>query len=421
MIPERFDRQIRSTGWNQEALARARVGVVGDDDQLASLFLLSASALGIQQFLCIAPRLDEKLVQAARRLNPELHLVLLEGLYTHGILEDLLDGCRVVVDLSRFGLAQKLLLDKSHRDGVPLVRGLAFRERSREGFKVFTYYRGREWEELGQMVSSPDLPASHGDDFVLDMIVAGLVLQEVKNLLMGRPVSEEMVAYCRKPLPLRGRRLPLCIVGAGALGTFVAMGLAHMGFQPISVMDPDMVEVTNLNRQVLFYDAVGLSKAHILASRLTALYGTETHALQETCGEKTELTAYHTVFDCVDNFETRLLLSERCRVERKVLISGGTGMDSGQVVSYVPARDTRTPAEALGLHAIVNSRRSGSPREPATSCNAQPEPSVIITNQIIAGFMLEAFRRILEGRKTKSIFYSERFPWRLGGSTPDDA
>jgi hypothetical protein len=46
-LEERFDRQLRIRGWDQRALDEAKIGVVGDDDLLASLYILSAAALGI--------------------------------------------------------------------------------------------------------------------------------------------------------------------------------------------------------------------------------------------------------------------------------------------------------------------------------------------------------------------------------------
>jgi len=48
MRSSRLDRQLRIEGWNQQALDNAKIGVVGDDDLLASLYVMSASALGIR-------------------------------------------------------------------------------------------------------------------------------------------------------------------------------------------------------------------------------------------------------------------------------------------------------------------------------------------------------------------------------------
>ena len=94
------------------------------------------------------------------------------------------------------------------------------------------------------------------------------------------------------------------MVGSGALGAFVGLGLAYSGFHHCTFMDPDVVEVTNLNRQVLFYDAFGRSKAETLAGRLKDFFGMDTLGQVAYFRRNTDLSPYDVVFDCVDNFET---------------------------------------------------------------------------------------------------------------------
>jgi len=407
MVPgrERLDRQLRIKGWDQKALDEGKVGVVGDDDLLASLFVLSAAALGLNDVVVIAPWLDERLLEIAHRVNPAFDITFVEGFYTHPVLDDLFSGCRGIVDLSRYGLANKLLLEKGFREGMPVIRGFCYRQDGQEGFRVFTYMRGREWRELEQLLSSSNLPNSHPDDKVLDIVVAGIVLEETKNLLMGRRVSEEVIAYRREPLAPTSREPNICVVGAGALGNFVGLGLAYSGFQKITFVDPDVVEVTNLNRQVFFWDAEGLNKAEVLAERLNHLFGTHARPCVAYLTEDTDLSAYDVVFDCVDNHETRIVLSEMCKAQNKVLISGGTSVEAGQVVVYDPARHRETPAELLGLYELVAQREIERHPSATTSCVDRPEPSVIMTNQIVAGFMVDAYRMLLNGREPRNIFY----------------
>jgi molybdopterin/thiamine biosynthesis adenylyltransferase len=195
------------------------------------------------------------------------------------------------------------------------------------------------------------------------------------------------------------------VVGAGALGTFVGLGLVYAGFRAMTFMDPDVVETTNLNRQVFFHDAVGLKKAEALATRFETLFGIQARARVDYLRGDTDLAPYDAVFDCVDNFETRLVLSEICREEGKLLVSGGTGVDSGQVVPYRPGKDERTPAELLGLYKIVGRRRPGSYERIRASCAYQPDPSVIMTNQIVAGLMVDTYRIMLAGEEPASLFY----------------
>ncbi len=52
---ERYDRQVRIPGWNQEVLSGARVGVAGDDPWLTGLVAASAAALGINRLTVVAP------------------------------------------------------------------------------------------------------------------------------------------------------------------------------------------------------------------------------------------------------------------------------------------------------------------------------------------------------------------------------
>lgn len=401
----RLDRQLRIDGWDQEALERAKIGLVGDADLLASLFLLSAAALGINRVKVIAPELDQRLLAIAQRVNPRFRPIHVEGYYTHSILGGLFSDCRLLVDLSRYGLATKLLLEQAFGSGLPLIRGCALRDRGDSGFKVFSYVRGREWEDLNQLVARNNFPAAHPDDGVLDLIAAGLVLEEVQRVLMGRPASDALMSYQSQAASgLRAARS--LVVGAGALGTFVGLGLALSGCTQGTLMDPQRIEITNLNRQVLFYDACGESKAETLAARLNQWFGTQFQAEAAAFQTDTDLTGYDLVFDCVDNFAARIQLSAACRRQQRRLISGGTGPDAGQMIVYQPAPDRPTPAELLGLDEILSRRP---PAAAATggraSCSYRPEPSVVMSNQIIAGFMVDAARKLLNGQAAGNIFY----------------
>ncbi len=410
---DRLDRQLRIKGWNQSALSKAKIAVVGDDDLLASLFMLSASALGINDLVVIAPVLHSQLLRVAQNVNRDLSLAHLEGFYTHPILDELLRECSLVVDVSHYGLANKLLLEKGFRESIPVVRGFCYEREGMQGFHVFTYLRGREWQELDQVVSPDNLPGGHFDDGVLDTIVAGIVLEEVKSLLMQQKISGALMGYERGALRGGDRGSRILVVGAGALGNFVGLGLALSGYRHCTFMDPDVVEATNLNRQVFFYDALGRSKAETLSERMNGLFGMESGALVGYFQDDTELSPYDAVFDCVDNFETRIVLSELCRDRDKVLISGGTSADAGQVVVFTPGKPGPTPADLLGLAETVRERGAQPVLRDRAACTYRPDPSVIMTNQITAGFMVDSFRMLLDAQETRNIFYDsssdERF------------
>jgi hypothetical protein len=107
----------------------------------------------------------------------------------------------------------------------------------------------------------------------------------------------------------------------------------------------------------------------------------------------------------VDNFETRVVLSEKCKKEHKVLISGGTSVEAGQMVFFDPDDDMATPAELLGLYEIIDVRDTEGYERERASCVYKPDPSVIMTNQVIAGLMVDAFRMFMAGHKVRNVFY----------------
>ena len=413
MRQNRLDRQLRIEGWNQQALDDAKIGVVGDDDLLASLYIMSASALGINNMVVLAPVLNPMLVGTAKKLNPRFIMTHVEGFYTHPVMDEIFKECSLIVDLSHYGLANKLLLEKGYRENIPVIRGLCYENNGEQGFKVFTYMRGREWQELEQIISPYHFPNGHFDDGVLDTIITGIVLEETKNLLMGQEVSDDLIVYNRRKLEQPKSRPHILVIGSGALGNFVGLALAYSGFRRITFMDPDVVEVTNLNRQVLFYDAVGKSKAETLSMRLNNLFDMENSAMVEYFNSDTDMESYDVVFDCVDNHETRIALSEECKDQDKVLISGGTSADAGQVVIYNPADDGFTPAELLGLYDIVGKRDPEVYQRERAACAYQPDPSVIMTNQVAAGFMVDSFRMLLDGQEPRNIFYNSNRSKRI--------
>jgi hypothetical protein len=57
------------------------------------------------------------------------------------------------------------------------------------------------------------------------------------------------------------------------------------------------------------------------------------------------------------------------------------------------------------LYEIVGKRAVATPLRERASCTYQPDPSVIMTNQITAGFMVDSYRMLLDDRAVRNIFY----------------
>lgn len=107
------------------------------------------------------------------------------------------------------------------------------------------------------------------------------------------------------------------IIGAGGLGSPVALYLAAAGVGCIGIVDEDEVDLTNLQRQILFAEnQIGVHKAVASASRIKSLNSDITCVphLARLSVENAEalIGRYEVVIDCSDNFETRYLVNDTC-------------------------------------------------------------------------------------------------------------
>lgn len=183
----------------------------------------------------------------------------------------------------------------------------------------------------------------------------------------------------------------VAIIGAGALGNFVALELALLGVGNIKIYDNDIIEETNLNRQFLYIDSVGKQKATTLAEKISEA---NPDIKAEGYNMKiNELTANmigeaDVVIDCLDNLVTRAILNKYC-VDKKIpFVSGATSPMEGQVMVYIPGETPCLDCQ-IGLYELAEQEKA------ADSCNRQPNPSVVMTNGLIGSIIAEEVRQIL--------------------------
>ncbi|MDY6944615.1 MAG: molybdopterin-synthase adenylyltransferase MoeB [Pseudomonadota bacterium] len=133
------------------------------------------------------------------------------------------------------------------------------------------------------------------------------------------------------------------LVGAGGLGSPAALYLAASGVGTIGVLDNDRVDISNLQRQVL-YDtrSVGRPKADAAKERLLALnpqIELVSHPVELRAANVREIfSSYDVVLDGTDRFTTRYLSNDACVVLRKPLVSAAIHRFEGQAMTYVPGR-----------------------------------------------------------------------------------
>jgi molybdopterin/thiamine biosynthesis adenylyltransferase/rhodanese-related sulfurtransferase len=131
------------------------------------------------------------------------------------------------------------------------------------------------------------------------------------------------------------------LLGAGGLGSPAALYLAAAGVGRLGIVDSDVVELSNLQRQVLHTEArTGMPKAESARAALSALNPhvvVEPHVLRLDASNVDALVArYDVVLDGGDNFATRYLLSDACVRARKPLVHGSVYRFEGQVTTFLP-------------------------------------------------------------------------------------
>ena len=134
------------------------------------------------------------------------------------------------------------------------------------------------------------------------------------------------------------------IVGAGGLGSPAALYLAAAGIGRISIADDDVVESSNLQRQILHREAdIGRPKAESAHAHLRALNPRlRVEAITERLqGEALEarVRAADIVLDCCDNFATRFAINAACTRQGRPLVSGAAIRLEGQVTVFDLRKD----------------------------------------------------------------------------------
>jgi sulfur-carrier protein adenylyltransferase/sulfurtransferase len=139
----------------------------------------------------------------------------------------------------------------------------------------------------------------------------------------------------------RLRSARVLVVGAGGLGSPAALYLAASGVGTLGIVDCDHVELSNLQRQILYGTGdVGQPKAPAAARRLAALNPeicVVTHALELRASNVVDLVGrYDVVVDGTDRAGTRYLVNDACVIVGKPLVSAAIHRFEGQAMTYVP-------------------------------------------------------------------------------------
>ena len=163
--------------------------------------------------------------------------------------------------------------------------------------------------------------------------------------------NEQLTRYSRhillKEIGPRGQKKLLearvLIIGAGGLGSPVALYLAAAGVGTLGIADGDEVDLSNLQRQIAHSMAdLGRPKAVSAAESALAInpdIKVEPHRVFVTAANVMELIEpYDLVIDGCDNFPAKFLINDACVLAHKPFIHAGIIRFTGQMMTYVPGQ-----------------------------------------------------------------------------------
>ena len=161
--------------------------------------------------------------------------------------------------------------------------------------------------------------------------------------------AEEKARYSRHLLipeigeagQLRLKNASVLLIGAGGLGSPAALYLAAAGVGRLGLLDPDTVDSSNLQRQLLHSDAtVGMAKTESAAARLRETnphIALDLHPIRFTPENALSIAEnYDIILDGSDNFPTRFLANDTAFFLKKPLVYGAIHRFDGQMTVFAP-------------------------------------------------------------------------------------
>jgi adenylyltransferase/sulfurtransferase len=148
------------------------------------------------------------------------------------------------------------------------------------------------------------------------------------------------------------RRAHVLVAGVGGLGGLSSTYLCRAGIGTLTVVDGDCVEISDLNRQILYREQdIGEKKALLAKTRLSEMNGEVTlnafDAQIEEVNVSQLLEGVQVVVDGTDNFRTRFLLNAACHKRGIPYVYGGIYGFRGSVMTVIPGK---TPCLACLLN-----------------------------------------------------------------------
>ena len=137
----------------------------------------------------------------------------------------------------------------------------------------------------------------------------------------------------------RVKSAKVLIIGMGGLGCPLSIYLTSLGIGTIGIVDDDIVEMSNLNRQIIFNKKdIGKYKVDVAKKKIKSInIKTKIKAYKVRIQEdniKKLIKNFDIICDGTDNFKTRLLINDNCLEQKKILISAAVSGFDGHVFKF---------------------------------------------------------------------------------------
>ena len=149
------------------------------------------------------------------------------------------------------------------------------------------------------------------------------------------------------------------IVGAGGLGSPIAIYLAALGIGRIGIVDKDNVEISNLSRQIIFStNDIKKSKSVVAINKLRKInpdIQVQSFNKKLTIKNINQIAKnFDLIVDGSDNFRTRFLINDYCLKNKKILVSGAISKFDGQVYTFNFSKKNSPCLRCFISHAPTN-------------------------------------------------------------------
>ncbi len=260
--------------------------------------------------------------------------------------------------------------------------------------------------------------------------IASLVVEEIRKTLM--PLEEEVLLKKRASYNLCSlnrssimdeaafylpelKNKKVLVIGAGGIGTYVALNTALMGVGSLDIVDGDTIEDHNLNRQILFYGAIDEKKAKVLASRVKEISPrSDVRAIARYYSnadlEKIKPGEYDVIFSCADNFKIRKLLDEHAKLKNIPMINGSVTAFSANMDLFVPGLSNCLGCQ-YDLDAYIAAEEENDRKKRETGCAAVPQSNVVMSNGIVGAIMVGEFLNLMREDEFSRGFIGNRIEY----------